>query len=163
MEVPQAGPVDRLVIGPPGWARPTSVHRWTLTAEGSAAAAARAAAGAQGLAGRIITGIEYRLAAGYTGRHKIAPDLQPETPGKVGPGRAVSLDWRTVLRLVGDWWDTKDPKADEAARKRFDRAVSTLARRGYFLPGRSPAEKPKPATPLRSSSAFGPAEPGPQA
>ena len=45
-----------MLIGPPGWARPTSVHRWTLTAEGSAAAAARAAVGAQGLAGRIITG-----------------------------------------------------------------------------------------------------------
>lgn len=138
VDVPQTGPVDRVVIGPPAWARPTGGQRWTLTAEGSAAASARAAAGAQGLAGRIITGIEYRLAAGYTGRHRIAPDLQPETPGKTGPGCPVSLDWRTVLRLAGDWWDATDPKADDAARKRFDRAISTLEQRGYFLQGRSP-------------------------
>ena len=45
----------------------------------------------------------------------------------------VELDWRTCLRLSGDWWDEADPAADAAARKRFDRAVAVLRKRGYFV------------------------------
>ena len=45
----------------------------------------------------------------------------------------VELDWRTCLRLSGNWWDEADPAADNAARVRFNRAVETLRKRGYFV------------------------------
>ena len=133
VEVPAARPVDRVTIGPPTWARPLA-GKWTLTAEASAASIARAVSGQHGLAGRIVTGIEYRLAAGWTGRAgTVAPDLRAAGRGKASAGPVVELDWRTCLRLSGDWWDEADPAADAAARKRFERAVAVLRRRGYFV------------------------------
>ena len=133
VEVPAVRPVDRVTIGPPTWARPLA-GKWTLTAEASAASVARAVSGQHGLAGRIVTGIEYRLAAGWTGRAgTVAPDLRPAGRGKASAGPVVELDWRTCLRLSGDWWDEADPAADAAARKRFDRAVAMLRKRGYFV------------------------------
>lgn len=146
VEVPQVHPVDQVMIGPPPWARPlTPGTKWTLTAESSAASMKRAVSGEQGLCGRIITGIEYRLAAGYTGRPGTpAPDLRPaDRRRKASAGPVVELDWRTCLRLSGDWWDESDPKADEKARDRYRRAVGTLERRGYFVPdGKLHAEAP---------------------
>ena len=144
VEVPSIAPVDRVTIGPPAWMRGRRIGKWTLTAEGSAAALPRVTAGKQGLAGRVVTGIEYRLAAGYSGRPgTVAPDLRPANPRrKAGPGAPVSIDWRTVLRLAGDWWDTSDPADDEAARARFNRAIATLHKRGYFVDGDLRREAP---------------------
>ena len=135
VEVPSIDPVDRVTIGAPPWARGEGIGKWTLTAEGSAAAAKRVAVGKQGLAGRVVTGLEYRLAAGYSGRPgTVAPDLRPANARrKAGAGAPVTVPWRDVLRLAGDWWDPTDPAKDDAARKRFDRAVATLERRGYFV------------------------------
>ena len=134
VEVPAVRPVDRVTIGPPTWARPLA-GKWTLTAEASAASIARAVSGQHGLAGRIVTGIEYRLAAGFTGRPgTVAPDLRPAAGArKASAGPVVELDWRTCLRLSGNWWDEADPAADNAARVRFNRAVETLRKRGYFV------------------------------
>ena len=133
VEVSRVRPVDRVTIGPPAWARPLA-GKWTLTAEASAASIARAVSGQHGLAGRIVTGIEYRLASGWTGRAgTIAPDLRAAGRGKASGGPVVELDWRTCLRLSGDWWDEADPAADKAARNRFERAVETLRGRGYFV------------------------------
>ena len=84
------------------------------------------------MAGRIITGIEYRLAARFDGRRGIAPDLRPLNGRAAGPGRPVTLPWRDVLRLAGDYWDPTDPAADKAARMRFDRAVAWLDRADYW-------------------------------
>ena len=125
------------VIGPPLWVRQLASkgERWTLTGEGSAASARRSLAGKQSLAGRIVTGLEYRLGARWDGKKGIAPDLRPDN-GKTGPGPVVFVGWREVLNLVGNWWDPNDPTADDAALKRFDRAVETL--KGYFV---SPAPR----------------------
>ena len=144
VEVPSTNPVDRVIIGPPAWAHGTHVGKWTLTAEGSAAAAARVTAGKQSRAGRVVTGIEYRLAAGWNGHpNTIAPDLLPANDRrKTGPGRPVEIDWRNVLRYAGEWWDETDPKADKAALECYNRVVATLMRRGYFVPGSLLAEAP---------------------
>ena len=132
VEVPSVNPVDRVTIGPPAWARGRDVGKWTLTAEGSASALARVMVGKQGLAGRVVTGVEYRLASGYSGRPgTVPPDLRPAN-GRRGPGAPVFIGWRDVLRLAGDWWDETDP-AQDAARKRLDRVLATLERRGYFV------------------------------
>ena len=128
------------VIGPPLWARQLAKgERWTLTGEGSAASARRSLAGKQSLAGRIVTGLEYRLGARWAGKKGISPDLRPDS-GKTGPGPVVFVGWREVLNLAGNGWDNpNDPTADDAALKRFDRAalkrfdraVETL--KGYFV------------------------------
>ncbi len=125
------------MIGPPLWVRQLASkgERWTLTGEGSAASARRSLAGKQSLAGRIVTGLEYRLGARWDGKKGIAPDLRPDN-GKTGPGPVVFVGWREVLNLAGNWWDPNDPTADDAALKRFDRAVETL--KGYFV---SPAPR----------------------
>ena len=62
------------------------------------------AVGKQGLAGRVVTGLEYRLAAGYSGRPgTVAPDLRPANARrKAGAGAPVTVPWRDVLRLAGD-------------------------------------------------------------
>ncbi|MCY4374021.1 MAG: hypothetical protein OXC31_09605 [Spirochaetaceae bacterium] len=117
-------------IGPPRWARPID-GKWTLTAEGSTAGRLRPTAGEGSMAGRIITGLEYRLAARIDGRPGVAPDLRPVNGRPAGPGRLVSIRWRDVLRLAGDYWDPSDPYADNAARKRFDRAIVRIDRIGY--------------------------------
>ena len=144
VEVPRVSPVDRVTIGPPAWARAGSPGKWTLTAEASGASIARGVSGKQGMAGRIITGIEYRLAAGWTGRaNSVAPDLCPaDRRRKASAGPVVELDWRTVLLLAGDWWDKDDSAQDEAANDRYRRAVATLRKRGYFVPGTPRAEAP---------------------
>ncbi len=119
-------------IGPPAWARPIE-GKWTLTAEGSTAARLRPTAGEGSMAGRIVTGIEYRLAARHDGRRgSIAPDLRPQNGRAAGPGRQVALSWRDVLRLAGDYWDPNDQRKDKAALERFNRAVAWLERVGYW-------------------------------
>ena len=128
----EAGGGWSIVIGPPAWARPIE-GKWTLTAEGSTAGRLRPTAGEGSMAGRIITGIEYRLAARVDGRPGVAPDLRPQNGRAAGPGRPVTLPWREVLRLAGDYWDPTDPVADKAARMRFDRAVAWLHRAGYWV------------------------------
>ena len=75
-----------IVIGRPTWMGFLKGNRWTLTAEGGRAGKARIVAGEGGAAGRLITGIEYRLAARWDGRPGIAPDLRPEWKG--GPRTA---------------------------------------------------------------------------
>ena len=127
----------RYVIGPPNWARQLSAQgqRWTLTAQGSRATARYKLAGEQSMAGRIVTGLEYRLYAHFDGKSGPGPDVRPAS-GKSGPGRPVSVDWRECLALAGDWHDPTDNAAINAARMRFHRAVATLKRHGYFLPER---------------------------
>ena len=146
VEVPSVRPVERVTLGPPAWARDGSDgSKWTLTAEASAASIKRGVSGKQGQAGRIITGLEYRLASGYTGRRgTVAPDLRPaDRRRKASPGPVVTLDWRTCLRLAGDWWNEADPAADKAALVRFNRADATLKQRGYYVPdGNLRAEAP---------------------
>ena len=139
VEVPRVNPVDRVTIGPPAWARGQRIGKWTLTAEGSAAALARVTVGKQGLAGRVVTGLEYRIASGYSGKSgTVAPDLRPANARrKAGPGAPVFVTWRHVLRYAGDWWDETDPAQDKAALVRYRRAMATLERRGYFV-GASP-------------------------
>ena len=105
--------------------------RYTLTAEGGRAGKARVLAGESGAAGRLITGIEYRLAARWDGKSGIAPDLRPETKG--GPGYPVFLPWRDAMAFMGDRWDWKDPKADHAARKRWQRMVEALLKANYRI------------------------------
>ena len=137
--VPRVNPVDRVTIGPPEWSKAPG-GKWTLTAEASAASIARAVSGKQGMAGRIITGIEYRLASGYTGRPgTVAPDLRAaDRRRKASAGPVVEIDWRTCMQLAGDWWNATDPAADKAALVRFNRAVATLKQRGYFVPDGNP-------------------------
>ena len=125
------------VIGPPLWAQELSAsgQRWTLTAQGSRATARYKLAGKQSMAGRIVTGLEYRLYARFDSKSGPGPDVRPAS-GKSGPGPAVFVDWRECLTLAGDWHDPNDSVADEAARQRFNRAVTTLKQHGYFLPTR---------------------------
>ena len=122
-------------IRPPAWVHGANNMggRWTLTAEGGAAARSRIVAGEGGAAGRLITGIEYRLGARFDGRPGIAPDLRPAS-GKTGPAAHVHLPWREVMRLAGDAWEP-GPREDEAARSRFNRAMDRLEAAGYLLPG----------------------------
>ena len=132
---------ETVTIGPPDWMRGSERGRWTLTAEGGAAAKARVIAGKNGAAGRLITGLEYRLAARFDPRRNVTPDLLPAS-GKAGPGPSVNLPWRECLRLMGDEWDQADRKADDAARKRFDRMYARLVVAGYKVPaprGEAPA------------------------
>ena len=91
-------------------------------------------AGKYGAAGRLITGLEYRLAARFDGRPGVSPDLLPAS-GKAGPGRSVNIPWRECLRLMGEEWDQADRKDDDAARKRFDRMYARLESVGYKVPG----------------------------
>lgn len=135
VEVPKVSPVDRITIGPPVWARGTHVGKWTLTAEGSAASLMRVTAGKQNLAGRIVTGLEYRLASGWSGKpNTVAPYLRPEHPRRKGsPGPAVLVSWREAMFGAGDWWDVTDPKEDKAALNRYSRALARLESRGYFV------------------------------
>ena len=144
VEVPRVNPVDRVTIGPPAWARGQRIGKWTLTAEGSAAALARVTVGKQGLAGRVVTGLEYRIASGYSGKSgTVAPDLRPANARrKTGPGAPVFVTWRHVLRYAGDWWDETDPAQDKAALVRYRRAMATLERRGYFVGASPGAEAP---------------------
>ena len=125
---------ETVTIGPPDWMRGLERGRWTLTAEGGGAAKARAIAGKYGAAGRLITGLEYRLAARFDGRPGVSPDLLPAS-GKAGPGRSVNIPWRECLRLMGEEWDQADRKDDDAARKRFDRMYARLESVGYKVPG----------------------------
>ena len=126
---------ETVTIGPPDWMRGSERGRWTLTAEGGGAAKARAIAGKYGAAGRLITGIEYRLAAKWDGRPGVSPDLLPAS-GKAGPGAPVIIPWRECLRLMGsDEWNQAGRKADDAALKRFDRMYARLVDTGYKVPG----------------------------
>ncbi len=120
-------------IGPPAWARPLT-DQWTLTAEGSAAGRLRPTAGERSMAGRIITGIEYRLAARCDPRFAIAPYLQPENGRAAGPGRPLTIAWPEVLHLAGDFWDKTDAGANKTAYQRFKRAVEWLREGGYWVP-----------------------------
>ena len=106
-------------------------ERYTLTAEGGRAGKARVQAGESGAAGRLITGIEYRLAARFDGKSGTAPDLRPETKG--GPGHPVFLPWRDAMALMGDSWNRTDPKADDAAQHRWRRMVASLLKAKYRI------------------------------
>ena len=141
VDVPKVHPVNSATIGRPEWARDRTVGKWTLTAEGSIAAKSRVTAGRYGLAGRIITGLEYRLAAAWDGRRhgdRRSPFLPPAR-GKTGPGPVLEVSWRVALRFASDWWDEDDPKADDAARRRYDRITDRLGsgdgEQSYFVPG----------------------------
>ena len=120
-----------IVIGRPTWMGFLKGNRWTLTAEGGRAGKARIVAGEGGAAGRLITGIEYRLAARWDGRPGIAPDLRPESKG--GPGHPVFIPWRDAMNLMGDVWNRADGAADYAARFRWRRMVQSLLKAGYRI------------------------------
>ena len=119
-------------MGRPEWMNYRSGgERYTLTAEGGRTGKARVQAGESGAAGRLITGIEYRLAARWDGKSYIAPDLLPETKG--GPGYPVFLPWRDAMALMGDSWNRTDPKADDAAQHRWRRMVASLLKAKYRI------------------------------
>ena len=140
VDVPRISPVDCVTIGRPEWARDRSRGKWTLTGEGSAAAKSRVTAGRWGMAGRIITGVEYRLAASWDGNRqdRRSPFLRPAY-GKTGPGRVHEMSWRVTLRGAGYWWDETDDSADNAALSRFNRLVDRLGagtgEQSFFVPG----------------------------
>ena len=130
----QADPINRYVsIGPPVWIRNWQRNggKWTLTAEGGVSGKARIVAGEYGVTGRLITGIEYRLAAGYDGKPGVAPDLRPVSKG--GPGPIVYLSWRNVLYYMGEVWNEEDKKEDHAASARFRQRVELLLKAGYHI------------------------------
>ena len=124
---------DYVVIGPPEWAQGRNLRRWTLTAEGGLAGRRRIVAGRKGGAGRMVTGLEYRLAAAYDARLGRSVHLQPAS-GRAGPGPPVFIPWRETLWSMGDHWDVEDAKADHAARKRWQRIFATLTELGYRVP-----------------------------
>ena len=72
------------------------------------------------------------LAALADGPEPCRPTCDRRT-ARGGPGAPVFIGWRDVLRLAGNWWDETDPTQDDAARKRLDRVLATLERRGYFV------------------------------
>ena len=128
---------------PSGVGSPWTGGKWTLTAEGSVASTARVSAGRYGLAGRVITGLEYLLAAVWDGSHedRRAPHLRP-AHGKTGPGPVLEVPWRVSLRLAGDWWDEHNPKANRAALARFGRVIGRLRSwpAELLCSGREPAQ-----------------------
>lgn len=109
---------NRILIGPPAWRRFGNGARWVLTAEGGRAGRTRIVVGKKGAGGRLITGIEYALAARYTGGRGVAPDLSPAN-GKAGPGPTVTMPLPVVATLMGE----VDPTHDRAALMRVNRAV----------------------------------------
>ena len=93
---------------PPDWMRGSERGRWTLTAEGGAAAKARVIAGKNGAAGRLITGLEYRLAARFDPRRNVTPDLlpasgeaSPHTVSRAGVAAASRLRRPEARRVIG--------------------------------------------------------------
>ena len=58
---------------------------------------------------------------------------RPTCDRRTAAAAPVFIGWRDVLRLAGNWWDETDPTQDDAARKRLDRVLATLERRGYFV------------------------------
>ena len=139
----QGDPKTRSVtIASPAWLRSWQRKggRWTLTAEGGKAGKARIVAGESGAGGRLITGIEYRLAARFDGRPGIAPDLRPDWKG--GPGPMLFIPWRTAMHYMGDAWNQTDHKADRAALMRWRRMIDKVLEAGYQIPslhGQAPA------------------------
>lgn len=135
--------VQTTVIAPPEWMRGQRLSEgggWTLTADGSRASRARRIAAADAsIAGRLVTAMEYWLAARWDGRKGIAASLRPAT-GKAGPGPVLALAWRELLRLAGFTWDPADPAADKAMQMRYRRAVERMRRAGYIVPGTPLAE-----------------------
>ena len=128
---------ERVVIGPPEWRREAREARYTLTGEGGQAARARIVAGKQGNAGRMVTGLEYRIAAEFDPQAETSRLLLPAA-GKTGPGEAVFVPWREALWLMGDEWEAGE-KADKVARERFNRAFSKLDDAGYLVSKRGEA------------------------
>ena len=131
-----------VTIAPPAWLRRWQREggRWTLTAEGGHAARGRIVAGKSGAAGRLITGLEYRLAARFDGRPGIAPDLRPDWKGGAGP--MVFFPWRTAMHYMGDIWDQTDHNTDQAALMRWRRRLEKVLKAGYQIPsphGQAPA------------------------
>ena len=119
-------------LSPPEWMQGGPGEQWTLSAAGGQAARERARLEADGSpAGRIVTGIEYRLAARYDGRRGIAPDLRPTKPGGHGP--VVFLAWDELLHHGGIAWDRSSPKAEHAALMQYHRVVDRLRSSGYKL------------------------------
>ena len=141
VDVPAVRPVDQVTIGPPEWARPVT-GAWTLTGEGSRASRARVIAGRYGLAGRIVTALEYRLGAARWDRDRRdrrSPYLRSAS-GRVGPGKVLGVPWRTTMILAGECWDREDTNEDKAALVRFNRAYHRLVgnkSRSYLVPDES--------------------------
>ena len=112
----------KFLIGPPAWRRFGKGSRYTLTAEGGLAGRSRIIAGKHGLGGRLITGIEYTLAALYFGSQRSrSPALHPAN-GKSGPGTTIKLPYSILATMMGE----KSPRKDDAMRKRLNRAIDRL-------------------------------------
>lgn len=121
-------------LGPAGWTGAEKMKgRWLLTAQGSQSTARISLAGEQGVAGQIVNALEYRLYARHDGIPGPGPDVRPRD-GTSGAGETVFVSMREILymaqQLVGE------PGRDQAAEKRFRRAIDTLLQRGYGLPRR---------------------------
>ena len=125
------------VIGRPDWAHGKRLRLqggWTLTTEGGRAARSRIVASVNASpAGRIVSAIEYHLAAHWDGRPGIAPYLRPAR-GKAGPGEIESLDWRYIMRAAGFVWDSTDQRRDRNMLETYRRAVARLQSVGYQAP-----------------------------
>ena len=100
----QGDPKTRSVtIASPAWLRSWQRKggRWTLTAEGGKAGKARIVAGESGAGGRLITGIEYRLAARFDGQPGIAPGLCCLSPGAPQCTTWATHGTRPTIRQTG--------------------------------------------------------------
>ena len=123
-------PNRNIILAPPSWMLSGQGTPWRLTAEGGLSGRARVTAGEGGTAGRMVTGIEHRLASRWDGRKGIAPDMRAKA-GK--PGNPVFVPWRDTLWHRGDVWDVTDPKADHAAGKRYRASAERLCNTGYVV------------------------------
>ena len=125
---------DELIIGPSQWLREAmrSTGGWTLTAAGGDRGKNRITVGEQSMAGLLVTALEYFLAGYYDGAGGTGRYLQPPRAG--GPGPVAELPWPVVMYLVGDAAEVTSDAQRNAAWMRFNRAVTRLKERGYFLP-----------------------------
>ena len=119
------------MIGPPSWAR-WSRLRWTPTAEGSRVAQPRIASG---VGGRLVSGIEYALAAIYDGEAGMAPCLMPDggKTGNAGPVLKLPLPVLAALMGAGDVRPAVAGEAEaKAARMRLNRAIEAVYEGGLY-------------------------------
>lgn len=125
------------MIGPPSWAR-WSRLRWTPTAEGSRVAQPRIASG---VGGRLVSGIEYALAAIYDGEAGMAPCLMPDggKTGNAGPVLKLPLPVLAALMGAGDVRPAVAGEAEaKAARMRLNRAIEAVYEDGAYRARPSP-------------------------
>ena len=98
--------------------------------------------GQWGTLARTVSGIEAALGYGPTagrGRSGRIPDAFRPASGKAGPGPAVFVTWRAVLRLAGEHLpDDADPR--ESYGRRYRRRVQAFEDAGFMANGNRAAK-----------------------